>query len=331
MEVAMGSRNEIMREANFWSSRVILTAAELDVFTHLDGGPLTSLEVAHRIGSDPRATDRLLNALVALDLLEKREALFSLSGDGKLLSSNHPKTVLPTLLHYNGLWESWSQLTTVVREGKPARRTRRKRDDGSRKAFIGAMDSAGRELSLKIADAFDASHFRRLLDIGGASGTYTIAFLRKNTQMTGVLFDLPQVIAIAREKLKNEGLTDRVVVMPGDYNNDPLPTGCDLALLSAVIHQNSPSENLDLFTKIQRALEPGGVLLIRDFVMDSTRTMPKRGALFALNMLVNTVAGDTYTFDEISESLRKAGFIDVTLLKGSDQQDDLVKALKEAK
>ena len=232
------------------------------------------------------------------------------------------------VLHYSGAWQAWGQLTAVVREGKPGRRSGSGMDDATRKAFIGAMDAAGRELSVRIAGAFDAARFRRLMDIGGASGTFTIAFLRKNARMTAVLFDLPPVIAIAREKLKEEGLTDRVVLLPGDYNKDALPPGCDLALLSAVIHQNSPSQNLDLFTKINRVLEPGGVLLIRDFIMDPTRTIPKQGALFALNMLVNTATGDTYTFDEISESLKEAGFLDVELIRGSDRQDDLVMAKK---
>jgi SAM-dependent methyltransferase len=200
--------------------------------------------------------------------------------------------------------------------------------DAARKAFIGAMDSAGRELSLKIAGAFDATSFKRLLDIGGASGTYTIAFLRKNAGMTAVLFDLPPVIELARERIIAEGLLDRIVLVPGDYNEDDLPRGCDIALLSAVIHQNSSSQNLDLFRKIFSVLEPGGVLLIRDFIMDSTRTVPKQGTVFALNMLINTAAGDTYTFDEISESLKHAGFTDVELIRGRDQQDDLVTAKK---
>ena len=80
--------------------------------------------------------------------------------------------------------------------------------------------------------------------------------------------------------------------------------------------------------KVHRALDAGGVLLIRDFVMDASRTTPKMGALFALNMLVNTVAGDTYTFDEIKESLIKAGFIKVKLVRGSGEQDDVVEARK---
>ncbi len=326
----MESRDRIMGEANFWTSRVMLTAAELDVFTHLDEGALTASQVAGRIGCDIRATERLLNALAALDLLEKQGDLFSLSARGSLLSSRHPETMLPMLLHFNGLWHGWGQLTTVIREGKPVGRAGTETDGAARRAFIGAMDAASRELSFKIADSFSGTRFRRLLDIGGASGTYTRAFLRKNAHMTGVLFDLPSVIPIAREKMEAEGLMERVALVAGDYNKDALPGGCDLALLFAVIHQNSPEQNLDLFRKIYRVLEPGGVLLIRDFIMDSSRTTPTSGALFAINMLVNTPTGDTYTFDELSTSLRDAEFVNIELLRGGGGQDDLVKAEKGA-
>src|SRR5271157_1337926 len=230
-----GSR--IMKEANFWTSRILLTAAELDIFTHLDNESLTASQLAALIGTDPRATDRLLDALVAMSFLRKRDDVFLLSESGTLLSSKCPQTLLPMVLHYNGLWDVWGQLTTVVREGKPARKTGSKHmDEAMRKAFIGAMDSASRELSLKLADTFDASAFRKLLDIGGASGTYTIAFLRTNPQMTAILFDLPPVVAIARERMEAEGLTDRVILVPGDYNEDALPR-CDFVLLFAVIHQ----------------------------------------------------------------------------------------------
>jgi SAM-dependent methyltransferase len=324
----MEKLNQIMQEVHFWTSRIILTAAELDIFTLLDEGPLTSSALAHRTGCDPRATDRLLNSLVALAFLEKREDSYSLSEKGKPLSSRHPQTILPSILHYDVLWQSWSQLTSVVREGKPAKQAGTEMDQAHRKAFIGAMDVVGRDLSIRLADAFDASHYKHFLDIGGASGTYTIAFLRKNPHMTAVLFDLPPVIPIARERMKAEGLTDRVVLATGDYNVDALPFGCDLAFLSAIIHQNSLAENHNLYAKIFAALDPGGVLLIRDFIMDSSRTTPKSGALFALNMLVNTNTGDTYTFTEVSETLLKVGFINVKLLQRGEQQDDLVSAEK---
>ena len=170
------------------------------------------------------------------------------------------------------------------------------RDKERQKAFIGAMHVIGHELSIKLADAYDPKPFKKLLDIGGGSGTYTIAFLKKNSKMTAILFDLEDVIPFAEERIKAEGLQERVVLESGDFYVDALPEGFDLALLSAIIHQNSPKQNLGLFRKIYQALSRGGVLLIRDHIMDESRTYPPAGALFALNMLVNTQGGDTYTY-----------------------------------
>jgi hypothetical protein len=325
----MNQRAHIMKEANFWTSRVILTAAELDVFTRLDGSPKTAEACASEIGSDIRATDRLLSALVALGFLEKQGDTYSLSATGGLLSSSHAESMLPLVLHYAGLWEGWGQLTTVVKEGKPARRAAGGMDEAYMRAFIGAMHAAGKRLALHMADTIDLTGRTRLLDIGGASGTYIVAFLRKNPTMTAVLFDMPRVIPIARERMEAEGLTDRVSLVPGDYNKDAMPTGCDVALLSAVIHANSPSENLSLFKKVHGALQPGGILLIRDFIMDPSRTVPASGALFALNMLIGTTGGDTYTFDEVNEALTQVGFVNVRFTRGQDQQQSaLVTASK---
>jgi len=109
---------------------------------------------------------------------------------------------------------------------------------------------------------------------------------------------------------------------------DDLPPGCDIALLSAIIHQNSPQQNVELYRKIYQALDPGGTLIIRDHVMDESRTSPPAGALFALNMLVNTQAGDTYTFMEVKNTLNIAGFIEVKLAISGKEMDCIVEAIK---
>jgi ubiquinone/menaquinone biosynthesis C-methylase UbiE len=197
------------------------------------------------------------------------------------------------------------------------------------RAFIGAMHVVGRKLSQEIAGAYDQKPFKRLLDIGGGSGTYTIAFLKKNPMLTGVIFDLKNVIPMAEERMNAEGLTKRVELVAGDFYHDDLPRDCDLALLSAIIHQNSPEQNRALYRKIFQALLPGGRLLMRDFVMDESRTHPPEGALFALNMLVNTPGGDTYTFREIKHLLEKAGFVEVKMIRTGQQiMDCLVEAKK---
>jgi SAM-dependent methyltransferase len=313
----------------FLRSRVILSAAELDLFTRLHREPATADVLSEELDCDNRAVTRLLDCLVAQELLQKEDRSYRATDRGAMLSSDHPETELPMVLHLVGLWETWGGLTETVRTGEnPKRKPIAERGKDSLKAFIGAMHVAGRSLSKEIAASYNLSSFKKLLDIGGGSGTYTIAFLERTPEMTAVLFDLPDVIPIAEERLGEEGFMDRVELVGGDFYQDELPTGCDLALISAIIHQNSLEENLDLYRKIHRALLPGGKLLIRDHVMDSTRTHPPTGSLFAINMLVNTKGGDTYTFAEIKDGLMAADFVKVRLLREGERMDCLVEAEK---
>lgn len=329
---SMRQADDIIAEARgFIKSRVIFTAADLDFFTSLDEKPCGAGELARDKGLDARATTRILDCLVTFGLLEKQDLVYKTTENGAFYSSRHPQTVLPMILHMNRLWDTWSNLTEVVKEGAhPELEPRMLLDDGSWKAFISAMHVAGRELAHKITDDYDLGGFKRLLDIGGASGTYTIAFLLRNPAMTAVLFDLGNVIPMARERLLKEGLENRVNLVAGNFYEDELPKGCDLALLSAIIHQNSPERNLDLYAKIYRALEPGGTLLIRDHIMDESRTKPPAGAMFAINMLVNTRGGDTYTFKEVKAVLEMAGFEKVQQVRRGEGMDCLVTGQKPA-
>jgi len=319
---------EVMAEASsFMKSRVILTAAEIDFFTHLGKKPSTAKDLAEMLGLDLKATTRLLDCLVVYGFLKKDEGRYLNTEKGAVLSADHPETVRPMVLHMNHLWNTWSGLTETVRKGQNSKaKLGLKFDEESRKAFVGAMHIVAKSLSLEIAEAFDLTPFQKLLDVGGASGTYSIAFLRKNPKMRAVIFDLEEVIPLARERLQNEGLIERVELVPGDFYQDEFPRGCDLALLSAIIHQNSPDENFNLFQKVHRALKPGGVILIRDHIMEESRTKPPSGSIFALNMLVNTHGGDTYTFIEVKDTLKKAGFKKVKLIRSGERMDCLVEA-----
>jgi SAM-dependent methyltransferase len=326
----MVQAEEVLAQARvFTRSRVILSAAELDFFTRLEEKPATAGELAQEVGSDLRATTRVLDCLVTFGFLKKENQYYYNTETGALLSARHPETVLPMVLHLSTIWENWSHLTETIKTGRnPARRLVTEWEGEAQRAFIGAMHVAGKELSQEIAAAYDLSRFKGLLDIGGGSGTYTIAFLRQNPEMQATIFDLKAVIPLAEERLKQEGLLSRVKLVAGDFYQDELPPGCDLALLSAIIHQNSPQENLDLYGKIHRALLPGGVLLIRDHIMDEARLNPPAGAMFAINMLVNTRGGDTYTFPEVKETLEEAGFGEVKWVRSGEQMDSLVEARK---
>jgi SAM-dependent methyltransferase/predicted transcriptional regulator len=320
----------IMAEArSFMKSRVILTAAELDFFTFLDKKPATAKEIAKRGGLNVRATTRVLDCLVALGLLEKNSDLYHNTEMGAYFSAHHPETVLPVIIHFNHLWTSWSELTDIVKKGTDKESSAGpKFSDTELKAFVGAMHVIAQNLSREIADVYDLKPYKRLLDVGGASGTYTIAFLKKNPRMKAIIFELEDVVPLARERLKAEGLLKRTELIAGDFYQDELPKGCDLALLSAIIHQNSEKDNLRLYQRVFRALEPGGTALIRDHVMDESRIHPPAGTLFAINMLLQTRDGDTYTFQEIKKTLEKAGFVDIQLIRTGEKMDCLVEARK---
>ncbi|MDR3570075.1 MAG: methyltransferase [Syntrophobacteraceae bacterium] len=313
----------------FMKSRIILTAAELDLFTLIDDSYDSAEKIAQKSGWDQRALERLMDCLVTFGLLHKNGKTYALTDQSAAYSSKKPDSALPMLLHMRRLWQTWSALTEVIKLGPDSEsKPPVPMDMDDRHAFIGAMHAIGRNLSEEIAASIDLGGRRKMLDIGGGSGTYTLAFLKRNPELRAVLFDLADVIPMARERLSSEGVLERAELYAGDFYSDELPEGCDLALLSAIIHQSGYEQNVELFGKIYRALDPGGLLLIRDHIMNEDRTWPAQGALFAINMLVNTRSGDTYTFEEVEQGLLEAGFTDVSLLRCGERMDCVVGAAK---
>ena len=308
----------------FQESRVLLTGAELDVFTLLSKEALTAGTIAARLGADGRALTITLDALAAMELLVKENGEYRTAPDAACLSADAPDSILPMLLHAAALWDRWTGLTRKI-GGTPL--TARSPADVTR-AFICAMHVVSAPQAARLVAAVEAGGARRLLDVGGGPGTWTAAFLRAAPGLEATLFDLPPVIEIARAQLAKDGLVGRVTLVGGDFETDELPAGHDLAWLSAIIHQNGPAQNDALYGRIFRALAPGGRLVLRDHVMDSGRTRPRAGALFAVNMLVGTAHGGTYTFEEIRTGLERAGFVRVRLVREGERMDSLVEAFR---
>jgi 3-hydroxy-5-methyl-1-naphthoate 3-O-methyltransferase len=313
---------------DFMACRVLLTGAELELFTLLSPSSLTAEEIASRTGTNLRALTMLLDASAALGLLDKTAGRYSCPPPlGRLLSAGEPESMLPMVLHSAHLWHRWTGLTEIIRGTEiPRKMSPSVRNAGELRAFIEAMHVVAPPLARAIVDAVDTASVTTFLDVGGGPGTYTIAFVRAVPGMHATLFDLPDVVEIARRHVEEAGLLDRVTLVAGNFDHDELPGGHDLALLSAIIHQNSAGENLALFGKVRRALRPGGRIIIRDHVMESDRTHPPEGAMFAVNMLVATNGGGTYTFAEIEAGLREAGFTEIHLIKGGMHMDALVEA-----
>lgn len=309
---------------------VLGAAAELDLFAAIGSEALSAHELAQRIRGDLRATHMLADATAALGLLEKHaDGRYSVPPELRPLLTDGLQSILPMVLHSMNLVRMWSKLAATVRSGRPPEREASIRGaDGDRAAFIAAMHS----VSMAIADGLVARlgppQFTHLLDVGGASGTWTLAFLRAVPGAKATLFDLPDAIAQAKQRLAGSELAARIALHPGDFYADPLPAGADYAWLSAIIHQHSREESRTLFQNIHAALQPGGRIAIRDVVMQPGRTRPVFGALFALNMLVNTERGGTFTFDEIAADLQAAGFHNPRLAVAADDMTAVVEATK---
>jgi precorrin-6B methylase 2 len=322
---------EVLEMARLYQPACILgAAAELDVFSPLHEKPMTAQALASRLGTDLRAVTILLDALVAMKFLTKQSDVYSVPENvAEILTEKSEGNVLPMLRHMFNCFRRWAMLAEVTKTGEPAERTPSTRGEAADQAsFIGGMHNLSAPIAVGVVDKLRPLKFNRLLDIGGASGTWTIAFLNIVPEAKATLFDLPPVISMAEQRISEAGLSDRVNLIAGDFYTDDLPDGADLAWLGAICHQNSREQNRSLFAKIHKALKANGAVVIRDAVMNSSHTSPIGGALFAVNMLVNTEKGGTYSFDEYSQDLRGAGFDQVKLIHQDEFMNSLIKAKK---
>ena len=305
------SPDDFMQQLNAWrEARIALTAIELDLFSVVGEGA-TAAEVAHRLHADLRGTACLLHALAALGLLQKRGETFT-NGPvaARFLRAGSPDDRRGALLHTAALWHRWSALTGCVRSGQPAPRGPREAADTE--SFIAAMHANSTQRAPALIAALDLENVRRVLDVGGGSGGYAIALARALPEARVEVLDLADVVPLAGRYLREAGVADRVSTRVGDLNADDLGSGYDLILISAICHMNGPAENADLIGRAARALAPRGRVVVLDHILEPDRTAPVAGAIFAVNMLINTPAGGNYTEAEYFGWMRDAGLADVT-------------------
>jgi (2Fe-2S) ferredoxin/predicted O-methyltransferase YrrM len=312
-EAAGAVPDDLLRAVRgYQESRVLLTALELDVFTAVSAGA-TAEQVAAARRLDARGATLLLNALVALGMLVKRHGVFENAPlAARYLAAGSPDDARDALKHNLALWIRWSTLTDAVREGHAvAVAGAAARGDEWTVPFIAAMHRNAALRAPVVVRAVGVERVRRLLDVGGGSGAYSIAFAQASPALEAELLDLPSVLPIAEGYIAAAGLAGRVRTRAGDLRSDTLGAGYDLVLLSAICHMLGPEENRDLLRRVKAALAPGGRVVVQDFLLEPDGTSPAHAALFALNMLVGTPAGSSYSEEDYDSWLRAAGFADV--------------------
>lgn len=284
--------------SGFMASRILLTANHFRVFDRLES-PMGTEGMASAIKADRRAVRTLLDALTGLGLLRKSGGKYrNTPVASRHLVSGKPEYQGDIISHSETLWENWSALNEVMLTGLPARRAH------DHRSFINGMHNIALLRVRETIKAIDLRGARTALDLGGGPGTYAIALAKRGLDVT--LFDMPETMRIARLNAKQAGVKLRF--RKGDFMADDIGKGFDLVLISQIFHAYSEEYNVMLLEKCRAALNPGGRVAVQEALISDDMTRPLRGALFAVNMLVNTVGGRCYSPGEMKRWLKKTGF-----------------------
>ena len=303
-----------------WQACVIQAAVKLDLFTVLDDaadGSANVADLAKNLNADARALDMFVTALVSMGYLNRDGASVSLTADSRrYLSARSAEYYGFMVKHSANILPAWTKLDEAVRTGCRTAEESSSESDNEEKleSFLMAMFNVACQQADLVAETIDLSNRRRLLDLGGGPGTYAIKFCQKYPNLTATVFDQPTTAKFARATAERFGLTERVDFVGGHFINDPLPGGYDAAWLSQVLHGEAHIDAARLVAAGAKALSPGGLLCIQEFIIDDDRRGPAYSALFSLNMLVQTEGGQAYTEKEITEMMMAAGITDIKRL-----------------
>lgn len=296
----------------YWQTCALHAAVKLGLFTKMGEAKCSAADLASRIGADERAMSMLLDALAAMKLVIKNDDAYAAAAAARdLLSEDSEQSIAPIILHHHDLMPGWARLDEAVVTGGAVRRRASFDDDERRGHFLMGMFNIAINLAPRIVPDIDLAGRKRLLDLGGGPGTWAIQFCLHNSGLEGVIFDLPTTRPFAEKTIERFGLGDRVSFAEGNFLDDPLPGGFDAAWLSQVLHSESPERCRALIAKAVGALEPGGTILVHEFILDDAREGPLHPALFSLNMLLSTNGGQAYSGAEIGGMLEASGVKDI--------------------
>ncbi len=303
------TRETLLSVSNaYWRGCAVQAGVRLGLFNRLGQDLLSAEEVADAIGTERRATGLLLDALAGIGLLLKAAGGYS----NTLVAREHLVTGGPDymghiILHHHHILDGWAQLDQAVRRGGPVER-RSYGAEIERESFIMGMFNLAMAVAPILAGQLPLTGCRRLLDLGGGPGTYAIHFCLAHPGLQAVIYDRPTTEPFARATVEQFGLTGRIEFLPGDFICDPISGGpYDVAWLSHILHSNSLAQCQTLIDKTVAVLEEGGQIMIHDFILDNSKDSPEFAALFSLNMLIGNGCGRSYSEEEITGMLERAG------------------------
>lgn len=326
----------ILQMAWGYAPTLILEAAIRNkVFDTLDAGPKTVDEVTSATGASSRGLSAIMNALVGLELLQKNNGHYELTPESAaFLVSTKPGYQGGMIAHTSKqLIPNWLHLNDVVITGKPARSVNR--SDGGEAFFQELVSNifnmsygAAKALAAHLAFGEDGAPVR-VLDLGAGSGVWSIAVAQSSPRVRVTAVDWPGVLPITKNHADRFGVGDRYTLLPGDLGTIDFGRDYDLITVGHILHSEGVERSKKLLRKCFDALAPGGTIAIQEFLVNPERTGPPMSLIFAVNMLVNTENGDTWSFEEIAGWLKEAGFVNPRTLDAPGPSP-LILATKES-
>ncbi|MGB5134265.1 MAG: methyltransferase [Prochlorococcaceae cyanobacterium] len=302
----------------FWSSKVLLSAIEIGVFTELAHGPEPFEALSARLGLHPRSARDFLDALVALGFLQRTGNSYANTADTDLFLDRHKPSYIGGILEManNRLYPSWAHLTEALRTGQPQNELKNGgtglfetlyADPARLKDFLAAMTGVSRGANIAIAHSFPWRDYRTYVDVGTAQGDLAAQIAQANPHLQGFGFDLPEVAPIFEEYVNALGLADRLSFVPGDFFQQDLPRA-DVVLMGHILHDwDLPTKQM-LIAKAFEALPTGGALVVYEALIDDERSTNAFGLMMSLNMLIETPGGFDYTGADCCGWMQAAGF-----------------------
>jgi ubiquinone/menaquinone biosynthesis C-methylase UbiE len=301
----------------FQESALLFAASDLGVFQALAQlGEATADQVASQLSLDCRAASLILNACVAVGLLEKGGDRFRNTPDSAMFLVPGGKADLSTALIYmRDVYPAWGRLATFGKTGEPVESPKlHLGDDEARtRNFVLSMHGKAMATAYPILAELTLAGCKQLLDVGGGPGTFSVLLSRAYAGLEATVLDLPPVVRIAQELIEQQGAAGRVKTLAGDYHTTPFPGGNDAVLLFGMLHQESAEDIQKLLHKAYTSMTPGGLVYVMDMMTDPTHTAPRFSALFAVNMALTAASGWVFSSAELTAWMEAAGFADVSI------------------
>ncbi len=296
--------------SGYQQAMVLFTANNLKVFDEIADDPVTAEHIALTLKLSTKGVERLLNALVAMDIVTKTDNRYMLNQLwAPFLTRDGEHSVQQWIRLSFDLMPSWIELPRFVETGKNVRSIMEMLGDDPENmwAFIDAMHIKGLKATWMIARELPVGDASNMLDLGGGPGTYALEWAKLHPHLKATVFDIPQVLEVARDYIKRYGLEERVSTMAGDFHTDDIGKGYDLVLMANILHMYDEDRGKELILKVTGALEPGGRLIIHGFSTEEDETAPLQDVLFNLNMGLITESGRSHPVSEKIEWLEAAG------------------------